>query len=101
MSAGIALTRPERLAGFGVLSGRVLPELEPHIATRDAPAHLRAFVGHGREDTKLPVAWAQRADDWLTRLRIAHDLHLYPGGHAITPAMQADFLAWFDATTRA
>lgn len=29
LSFSVALSAPERVAGFGVLSGRILPELEP------------------------------------------------------------------------
>ncbi|RZA18052.1 MAG: phospholipase [Lysobacteraceae bacterium] len=98
MSASVALTRPELVAGFGVLAGRILPELEPQVATADALRLLRAFIGHGRDDSKLAVDWAHRADAWLTRLGIGHETRLYPGDHAITAQMQADFLAWFAAT---
>jgi len=99
MSASVALTRPELVAGFGVLAGRILPELEPRIASNDALRHLRGFIGHGCDDSKLPVDWAHRADAWLTRLGVAHETRLYPGDHGIAPAMQADFLAWFQRTT--
>ena len=94
ISASVALTRPELVAGFGVLAGRILPELEPQLASGDALAHLGAFIGHGCDDTKLPVAWAQRADTWLTHLGIPHDMRLYPGGHGIPPQMADDFLRW-------
>jgi phospholipase/carboxylesterase len=81
ISASVALSAPERVAGFGILSGRILPE-------------LRAFVGHGLQDDKLPVTWAQRSDQWLSELGVAHETRLHPGGHAVSAAMQADFAAW-------
>lgn len=52
MSASIGLTRPGALAGFGILAGRILPELAPQIAERAALGRLRAFIGHGRDETK-------------------------------------------------
>jgi phospholipase/carboxylesterase len=97
ISASVALTRPELVAGFGVLAGRILPELEPQLAGREALAHLQGFVGHGRDDTKLSVDWAHRADAWLTDLGVPHQTHLYPGDHGIPAAMQDDFLAWLQA----
>jgi phospholipase/carboxylesterase len=97
LSASVALTRPDLVGGFGVLAGRILPELESQLAGPEALARLRAFIGHGRNDTKLPVDWAHRADAWLTRLGIGHETRLYPGDHGIAPQMQADFFAWFDA----
>lgn len=96
MSASVGLTRPELIAGFGVLAGRVLPELEPQLAEREALSRIQAFIGHGRDDTKLTIDWAHRADAWLTRLGIPHETRLYPGDHGIPHAMQDDFLAWFE-----
>lgn len=100
MSASIGLTRPDALAGFGILAGRILPELAPQIAERAALGSLRGFIGHGRDDTKLPVDWAYKADSWLKELGVDHDTRLYPGDHGIPPAMQADFAQWFEQTTR-
>lgn len=96
MSASVGLTRPDLVRGFGVLAGRILPELEPALAQRDALAHLRAFIGHGRDDNKLSVDWAHRADAWLSALGIAHETRLYPGGHEVPPSMRDDFFAWFE-----
>jgi phospholipase/carboxylesterase len=94
LSASVALSAPELVAGFGVLSGRVLPELEPHIAAREQLTNLRAFIGHGQNDSKLPVMWAQRSDQLLSDLGVAHLTRLYPIDHGISTAMQADFLSW-------
>lgn len=99
MSASVALTRPDLVAGFAVLAGRILPELESQLAEPNALTRLQGFIGHGREDTKLPVDWAHRADAWLTKLQIRHETRLYPGGHAIPAAMQSDFFAWFEQVT--
>lgn len=94
LSASVGLTAPERVAGFGVLSGRILPELEPHLAAPAALARVQAFVGHGEFDSKLPVAWAERAEQLLTRLGVPHQGRRYPIDHGISAAMQVDFLAW-------
>lgn len=101
MSASIGLTRPELVAGFGLLAGRILPELEPQLADRTALAGIQAFIGHGRDDTKLPVEWANRADAWLTDLGVVHEKRLYPGDHGVSLGMQKDFTSWFETLTRA
>ena len=95
LGAGAALTAPRELAGFALLCGRILPEIEPALGPCDALATLHALVVHGRDDDKLPVAWAERADAWLRELGVPHVLRLHDGGHALTPAMQQDFLDWF------
>ena len=94
LSASVALSAPERVAAFGVLSGRILPELQPHLADKQKLATLRAFIGHGEYDSKLPVVWAQRSDQLLTELGVEHLTRLYLIDHSISPAMQAEFLEW-------
>lgn len=99
LSASVALSAPDCVAGFGLLAGRILPELEPSLAPRAHLGALRAFVGHGRADDTLPVGWATRASEWLATLGVPHTLRLYPTGHDLGPAMQADFLQWAGAFT--
>ena len=94
LSASVALSSPECVTGFGILSGRMLPELAPHIADEVRLENLSAFVGHGEFDSKLPVTWAQRSDQWLSELNVAHETHIYPIDHGISPAMQTDFMEW-------
>ena len=99
LSASVALSAPELVAGFGVLSGRILPELEPHIANKARLENLHAFIGHGEYDSKLPVLWAQRSDQLLSGLGVAHLTRLYPIDHGISAEMQADFLSWLQSIT--
>ncbi len=94
MSASVALSSPESVGAFGILAGRILPELEPHLAPPERLRSLRAFVGHGRDDTTLPVAWAERSAAWLSRLGVAHELRLYAAGHVVSAEMRADFRRW-------
>jgi phospholipase/carboxylesterase len=100
LSASVALSAPERVAGFGLLSGRILPELEPHIADKERLAELRGFIGHGQYDSKLPVTWAQKSDQWLDKLGVSHKTHLYPIDHGISVTMQADFIDWLQGFTK-
>jgi phospholipase/carboxylesterase len=94
MSASVALSSPESVKGFGLLSGRILPELEPVIADKERLSKLTAFVSHGEQDSTLPVHWAQRSDALLTQLGVPHSLKLYPMDHGISAAMHTDFVDW-------
>jgi len=94
LSASVGLTAPDRVAGFGVLAGRILPEIQPRLADAQALSTVQGFVGHGIHDSKLAVAWAQRANAWLTQLGVPHETRFYPTGHDMPEAMQRDFLAW-------
>ena len=98
MSAGLGLTRPELLAGFGLLSGRILPEIAPQLADRAALTGLSAFVSHGLQDTKLPPTWADRADAWLEELGVRFRSERYPAGHELTSGMARDFTTWLNET---
>nr|WP_315239508.1 phospholipase [uncultured Albidiferax sp.] len=100
MSASAGLTAPASVAGFGILSGRILPELESHLAPAAQLTKVQAFVGHGEFDSKLPVAWAERSDLLLARLGVAYQSRRYPIDHGISTAMQADFLAWLPPVLR-
>ncbi|RKU04383.1 phospholipase [Burkholderia sp. Nafp2/4-1b] len=99
MSASVGLTSPADVTAFAVLCGRILPEIDPLIASHDALSALHALVIHGRFDDKLPVAWADTADAKLTSLGVAHDTRLYDAGHELTAEMARDFSRWVAART--
>lgn len=100
MSASVGLTSPASVAGFAILSGRILPEIEPRVPA-DVGAHgLRALVLHGRHDGKLPYALAERSAERLTHFGVNHELRGYPAEHELTPAMAEDFAAWLGRTLR-
>lgn len=98
LSASVGLTSPADVAGFAVLSGRILPEIAAKIAPREDLAGLSAFIGHGRLDDKLPVSWAERADEWLVSLGVPHRTEYYPIGHGLSAEMAEDFIAWLGQT---
>ncbi len=99
LSASVALSSPEDVEHFAVLSGRILPELEPHLAAAEKLARLSAFIAHGRLDDKLPVKFAEHADSWLTRLGVPHEMHLYSVGHTLTGDIVGDFSRWVSQQT--
>lgn len=97
LGASAALTAPRCLAGFAVLCGRLMPELESRLAPLDELATLRALIVHGRRDDVLPVEWAERAGHWLTQLGIEHALCLHDAAHELVSPMESDFVRWFAA----
>ncbi|QEI06580.1 phospholipase [Pigmentiphaga aceris] len=100
LSASVGLTAPADVAGFAVLSGRILPEIAAKIAPREDLAKLSAFIGHGSFDDKLPVSWAERAAEWLTTLGVPHLAKHYPIGHGLSAEMADDFLQWLGQTVK-
>lgn len=90
LAASAALTAPERVAGFAVACGRILPEIAARIAPRAALDGLRALVLHGTADGTLPVRWAHAAAAQLADLGVDHELRLHDAGHELTAALAAD-----------
>ena len=100
MSASVGLSEPRLVTGFGLLSGRILPELEPKIAPMEELRSLSAFVAHGRHDDKLPLFWAERATSLLQRLEVLHETRIYPMAHEICAEEVGDFVAWLPKALR-
>lgn len=96
MSASVTLSAPDDVSRFAILSGRILPELEPHLASPEKLAKLSALIVHGHYDDKLPVSLAAQSDALLTRLGVPHDTRLYPVGHALNADIVNDFSRWVD-----
>lgn len=94
MSAGAALTRPQAVRGFAILSGRILPEIAPALASPEALAQLDALIVHGSFDDRLPVSWADRSHAWLKELGVRFEDRRYPAGHEVTPQIARDFVEW-------
>jgi phospholipase/carboxylesterase len=98
MSSSVGVTQPERVAGFALLSGRMLREIDPLIATQEQLKTVSAFIAHGHHDNVLPIAWAHEADAWLTRIGVEHQTHFYDMAHEIVPQELADFSRWLTKT---
>lgn len=94
LSENIALTHPDRVAGFGVFSGRYVQEITPAVAAKPALAHLKAFLSHGTGDHLLPadLALANRAQ--LKALGIPVTYAEDSTAHTISPAQFDAFVAW-------
>jgi phospholipase/carboxylesterase len=94
MSASVALTAPDSVAGFGVLSGRILPEVLPQVQRGPALGKVQAFVSHGVQDQTLGLHFAHHARQVLTELGVPLTYTEYAGGHALDAAMIGDFQRW-------
>jgi phospholipase/carboxylesterase len=97
MSASVALTAPARVAGFGVLSGRILPEVLPQVQHGPALGQVQAFVSHGVHDQTLGIHLAHQTRQVLTGLGVPLTYSEYAAGHALDGAMIVDFQRWLGA----
>lgn len=94
MSASLALTAPGCIRGFAILSGRILPEIGPLIASAEELRGISAFVAHGDTDDRLPISWAERSVSLLEERGVPCQFRRYPMGHEVNRGVAADFAHW-------
>jgi len=94
MSYSIGLTRPDLVKGIAVMSGRLLEEIKPLIASKERLEHLKVFISHGTNDNTLPIQYAKDANAFLKTLNINPSFKEYEAGHEINNLMLADLIQW-------
>ena len=94
MSYSIGLTRPDLIKGIAVMSGRLLEEIKPLIASKDKLQPLKVFISHGTNDSTLPIQYAKDANAFLKTLNINPSFKEYQAGHEINNDMLSDLINW-------
>ena len=94
MSASVALTRPELVAGAALMSGRILPEIQPLIASHEELSGFPFLVVHGIADMVLPISYGRASRTLLASLPVDLTYHEYPMGHEVSQASLRDVTAW-------
>lgn len=98
MSASVGVTEPELVKGMAILSGRILREIAPQMASPERLKDISAFIAHGYLDGVLPIDWANEADAWLSKIGIEHETHFYDMAHEISSDELEDFSRWLAKT---
>jgi phospholipase/carboxylesterase len=94
MSASVALTKPGLVAGVVLMSGRILPEIQPLIAPREELEGLPFLVVHGIVDMVLPITYGRASRELLSSLPVELTYHEYPMGHEVNQESLSDVTAW-------
>ena len=97
MSASVALTEPERIAGTVLMSGRIPDEIRPQIAPAERLAGKPFLVVHGVADTVLPIHNGRASRAILAALPVELTYQEYPMAHEISAQSLADVTAWLTA----
>lgn len=97
MSASVALTRPELVAGAVLMSGRILPQIEPLVAAPEKLKGLPVLVVHGTSDGVLPISNGRDSQKTLTALPVDLLYREYPMGHEVSRESLADVTSWLSA----
>src|SRR6266436_5075172 len=90
----VDFTRPDLIAGAVLMSGRILPEIQPLIASSEALENLPFLVVHGTADTVLPINHGRASRQLLSSLPVELTYHEYPMGHEVSQESLADVAAW-------
>ncbi len=94
MSASVMLTRPELIAGAVLMSGRILPEIQPLIASPEALSGKPVLVVHGTADTVLPIQHGRASNKLLSSLPVNLTYKEYAMAHEITSQSLSDIHSW-------
>jgi len=94
MSLYTALTEPEPYAGVVGMSGRLLPEAIPKLASPERLKGLPVLAVHGTADTTIPISYGREIRDRLSTLLLNFEYREYPIGHWVTDETIADIGAW-------
>ena len=98
MAYSVGLTRPDKIKGIAVLSGRLLEEVKPCIWEGGKLKNLNVFILHGKEDPVLHVEYAKQAVLFLKAKGVKFVFKEYNAGHTIIPEMQEDLTSWLKTT---
>ena len=94
MSYSIGLTRPDLVKGIAVMSGRLLEEIKPLIASKGKLQSLKVFISHGINDNTLQINYARQSVAYLKLIGINPTYKEYQEGHSINSEMLTDLLNW-------
>ena len=97
MSASVALTQPELVAGVVLMSGRILPEIQPLIASHEELNGLPFLVVHGTADMVLPISYGRASRELLSSLPVELTYHEYPMGHEVSQESLTEVTTWLSA----
>jgi phospholipase/carboxylesterase len=94
MSYSVGLTRPDLIKGIAVMSGRLLKEIKPQIASPEELKNLQVYISHGTSDNVLSIEYAREANAFLKTLNITPTYEEFEGGHTVTNEMLLSLIDW-------
>ncbi len=96
MAYSVGLTRPDKIKGIAVLSGRIPEEIKPKIKPGKDLENLDVFITHGTRDNRINIRYARDSRDYLLHLGIKPTYKEYNDVHTINQEMFSDFLKWLN-----
>lgn len=75
---------PETIWGIIALSGRLLAEIDTTHIQEEKYLGKRVFIGHGELDSVIPFSASEMTQEFIRKLGIIPDFHMYKSPHTIT-----------------
>ena len=97
MAYSVGLTRPDKIKGIAIMSGRLLEEVKPLIKPSNQLKQLHVFISHGTQDNVLGIHYAKESVTYLKGLGISPTFKEYSEGHGINSDMLNDFINWLNS----
>jgi phospholipase/carboxylesterase len=94
---GTILLAPEQVAGVVCMSGRLPPEVLPHVVAPDRLRHKPVLIVHGVHDETLGIDYARSAKAFLDTLPVDLDYREFDMGHTTTDESMAVVAGWLAA----
>ena len=94
LSYAVALSYPEKINRVVALSGYLNENILKENYQNNDFSKLNFFVSHGSADQIIPVEWARKTPDILSKLGIKNVYFEYPVGHGVAPKNFLDFKKW-------
>ncbi|MES2560787.1 MAG: alpha/beta fold hydrolase [Bacteroidota bacterium] len=94
MSYSVALTQPQKIKGIVALSGRILTDIDAHLASPEELKKMNIFIGHGTSDQVLPFYNSEAAFLKCKNAGTNVVFKEYSMGHEISFAEVSDIQQW-------
>ena len=95
LSYAFSFNYPNKVQHVIALSGYINDELAPtNIPELDITTDY--YISHGSVDQVLPVDWARKAPDFLSKQKLQSVYSEYPVGHGVAPQNFYNFKNWIE-----
>jgi len=95
LSYTLSLTIPNKVQYVIALSGFINEAL---MASQEISEDIKTdyYISHGTVDQVIPIEWARKAPDFLTKQQLKNVYSEYPIGHGVAPQNFYSFKTWIE-----
>ncbi len=90
----VALSYPQKVKNIIALSGHINENILEDGYDKENHKNLNIYASHGTLDQVIPLQWAQKAPELLSKFGIAHVYEEFPVGHGVSPQNFYSFKKW-------